>query len=179
MNKAILTGAGIIGAGAGIKKQIDASKEFDDAKTTPKSLIANGTTEGLKYIGYAAGATKLIESAITKKAPNLATIGLGAGFGAIEGYLGQKEAQKYNKDIKFIILKYPTEHISPEELNELYTTERWNELSLDGFIVIDLKEYIDEDLTDKKYMFQDFHPNKEAWDVITNKLAKDINNSKI
>ena len=98
----------------------------------------------------------------------------------IEYFKGsKKEAQKYNKDIKFIILKYPTEHISPEELNELYTTARWNELSLDGFIVIDLKEYIDEDLTDKKYMFQDFHPNKEAWNVITNKLAKDINNSKI
>lgn len=97
MNKMILTGAGVVGAGIGIKNQIDASKEFSDANATPKSLALNGGTEALKYVGYAAGASKLIESAITKKAPNLAMMGFGAGLGAIEGYLSQQEAQKYDK----------------------------------------------------------------------------------
>ena len=97
MNKMVLTGAGVIGAGFGIKAQIDASKEFSDASATPKILAMNAGTEAIKYIGYAAGASKLIESAITKKAPNLAVMGFGASLGAIEGYLGQKEAQKYDK----------------------------------------------------------------------------------
>ena len=97
MNKMVLTGAGVIGAGLGVKAQIDASKEFSDASATPKILAINAGTEAIKYIGYAAGASKLIESAITKKAPNLAVMGFGASLGAIEGYLGQKEAQKYDK----------------------------------------------------------------------------------
>jgi hypothetical protein len=96
MNKAILTGAGVIGAGMGIKAQVDASKQFEDAKATPKHLALNAGTEALKYVGYAAGASKLIESAITKKAPNLAIMGFGAGLGAIEGYLGQQQAKAYD-----------------------------------------------------------------------------------
>jgi hypothetical protein len=97
MNKMILTGAGVIGASIGIKEQINASKEFSDAKTTPKFLALNAGTEALKYVGYAAGATKLIESAVTGKAPNLAAMGFGAGLGAIEGYLAQQSAQAFDK----------------------------------------------------------------------------------
>lgn len=97
MNKMVLTGAGVIGAGLGIKAQVDASKEFSDAEVTPKNLAMNAGMTAAKYVGYAAGATKLIESAITKKPPNLAAMGFGAGLGAIEGYLGQKEAQMYDK----------------------------------------------------------------------------------
>lgn len=96
MNKTVLTGAGIIGTGVGIKAQIDASKEFDDANVNMKTLALNGGGSAIKYIGYAAGATKLIESAITKKPPNLAAMGFGAGLGAIEGFLGQQEAKKYD-----------------------------------------------------------------------------------
>jgi hypothetical protein len=97
MNKAVLTGAGVIGAGIGIKTQITASKEFDNASATPKTLALNAGTNAAKYIGYAAGATKLIESAITKKPPNIAMMGFGAGLGAIEGFLGQQQAQLYDK----------------------------------------------------------------------------------
>lgn len=96
MNKMILTGAGVVGAGIGIKNQIEASKEFNE-NVTPQKLALNGGVEALKYVGYVAGASKLVESAITKKAPNLAMMGFGAGIGAIEGYLGQQEAQKYDK----------------------------------------------------------------------------------
>ena len=98
MNKAVLTGAGLVGAGLGIKAQIDASKQFNDVEVNPKTLTMNAGVEAIKYIGYAAGATKLIESAITKKAPNIAAMGFGATFGAMEGYLGQQEAQRYDKN---------------------------------------------------------------------------------
>jgi hypothetical protein len=98
MNKMILTGAGIVGAGIGIKGQIDA-KEFDpQASTDKKAILSNGAITAATYVGYAAGATKLIESAITKKPPNLAMMGFGAGIGALEGFIGQKQAQLYDKN---------------------------------------------------------------------------------
>ena len=98
MNKAVLTGAGIIGAGLGIKGQIDA-KEFDpQASTDKKAIFSNGAITAATYVGYAAGATKLIESAITKKPPNLAAMGFGAGLGAIEGFIGQQQAKLYDKN---------------------------------------------------------------------------------
>ena len=97
MNKMVLTGAGVIGAGIGIKGQIKAKKNDPYASDNPKYIVANGAAGAVTYVGYAAGATKLIESAITKKPPNLAMMGFGAGIGALEGFLGQQEAQKYDK----------------------------------------------------------------------------------
>lgn len=98
MNKAILTGAGIIGAGVGIKGQIDAKKDDPYASTESKHILANGGIQAATYVGYAAGATKLIESAITKKPPNLAAMGFAAGIGALEGYIAQKQGEAIDKN---------------------------------------------------------------------------------
>ncbi len=98
MNKMVLTGAGVVGAGLGIRNQIKA-KEYDpQASTDPKSMLSNGAITAATYVGYAAGATKLIESVITKKPPNLAAMGFGASIGAIEGFIGQQQAQLYDKN---------------------------------------------------------------------------------
>ena len=86
-----------------------------------------------------------------------------------------KLLQKY-PNIKFVILKYPTKDIGYTEHNKLFNSEKWKELENDNFIVIDLKKYVNVDLTDENYIFSDYHPNKAAWDVITDKLANDINN---
>ena len=98
MNKMILTGAGIIGAGMGIRNQIEAKKDDPYASTSPKDIASNGALTAATYVGYAAGATKLIESAITKKPPNLAMMGFGATIGAFEGFVGQKQWEEINKN---------------------------------------------------------------------------------
>ena len=98
MNKAVLTGAGIIGTGLGIKGQIDAKKDDPYASTEPKHIMTNGAITAATYVGYAAGATKLIESAITKKPPNLAAMGFGASIGALEGLLAQKQWEEIDKN---------------------------------------------------------------------------------
>lgn len=92
----------------------------------------------------------------------------------------RRELQKRYPNIKFIILKHPSglKGISPNEIYSLgysYTTPRWKELEDDGFIIYDLKDRLNIDITEDKYTFPDGHPNIKAWDIITDKLTKDLN----
>jgi hypothetical protein len=96
MNKMILTGAGIVGAGLGIKGQAEAAKEYKDADFTLQTALSNGAVNGARFVGYAAAATKLIESAVTKKAPNIGAITFGAGLGAAEGYFQHQREVAYS-----------------------------------------------------------------------------------
>ena len=87
----------------------------------------------------------------------------------------KQELEQRFPNIKFVILKYPSKLIGNPDHEEIYNSPRWNELKKEGFKVIDLQTYIKADLTSPEYLFKDAHPNRKAWDVITSKLAKDIN----
>lgn len=92
----------------------------------------------------------------------------------------KEKLEKYYPNIKFIIIKYPSDIIGNSDWeNELYNSVRWQELEQDGFKIIDLNSYINADLTNSKYTFDDGHPTSEAWEIITDKLSKDINNNTI
>ncbi len=94
----------------------------------------------------------------------------------------RRELQKRYPGIKFIILKYPVEdeyydyELYPDYYYYEYTfkSPRWKELEQEGFIIVDLLKCIDVDLSSKKYTFPDGHPNAKAWDIITERLSKDI-----
>lgn len=92
----------------------------------------------------------------------------------------RKELQKKYPNIKFIIIKHPfgQKYSSPKDLYSLdysYTTPRWKELEDEGFIVYDLKDRMNVDITDDEYTFPDGHPNSKAWDIIIDKMTKDLN----
>lgn len=73
-------------------------------------------------------------------------------------------------DIKFLIIKYPYPHCN----QWYYSTPRWKELDQAGFIVVDLKEMLKEDLLTDEYRLPDEHPNEKAWDTIVPELIKKI-----
>ena len=56
-----------------------------------------------------------------------------------------------------------------------YVTERWKELEDEGFIIYDLSKKLDTDITTNDYTFPDGHPNTKAWDIVSEKLVKDLN----
>ena len=88
----------------------------------------------------------------------------------------KKELQKKYPNAKFIIVKYPMVQDSvQEEKKFFYETEQWSDFEKEGFIIYDLKKEISVDLTDKKYLLPDLHPNKEAWELVVPKLVKDLN----
>ena len=89
------------------------------------------------------------------------------------------ELKKRFPDIKFVIMKYPSKEIGSKAHEEIYNSLRWSELENQGFKVIDLKNYVKEDLTSQEYLFKDNHPNEKAWQVITDKFAADINKGRI
>jgi len=87
-----------------------------------------------------------------------------------------KELKKRYPNIKFIILKHPS---TKTELNEplknyIYTTNRWKELQDKGFIIIDLLNFDNVNFMDNKYIFPDGHPRAAAWDVVVDKITKDL-----
>lgn len=87
----------------------------------------------------------------------------------------KEELEKRFPNIKFVIIKYPSKQIGNKDHEEIYNSTRWSELEKEGFKVIDLKTYVKADLTSFDYLFKDAHPNQKAWEVITDKFARDIN----
>ncbi len=82
--------------------------------------------------------------------------------------------QKY-PNIKFVIIKYPSIFYNCDYFGDLSDDiSNWKKLEDEGFIIIDLKTIIKEDLTDNKYLFSDGHPNEEAWNIITDKVVKKL-----
>ena len=71
---------------------------------------------------------------------------------------------------KFIILKYDGNDGFDRWFIE---TSRWNELKKQGFIVIDADKLTGKNLKTKEYTDADnYHPNKKAWEKISDKLSK-------
>ena len=64
---------------------------------------------------------------------------------------------------------------SDENKRIFYETPLWEEFKKEGFIIYDLKEKIDVDLTNPEYLLPDLHPNAKAWNTVVPKLAKDFN----
>lgn len=93
----------------------------------------------------------------------------------------RKELQKRYPNIKFIIIKHPCSIATLADIGEenvqkyTYITPRWKELEDEGFIVYDLLDKLDVDITSNEYTFPDSHPNEKAWDVVTKKLVEDLN----
>lgn len=99
-------------------------------------------------------------------------------FDLFKMHLSQSKVdlQKKYPNTKFIIIKYPMGIDSTQALEKyFYETDKWEELKEEGFIVYDLKKEINEDLTDKKYLLPDLHPNQKAWEIIVPKLINDLN----
>ena len=86
--------------------------------------------------------------------------------------------EKRYKNTKFIILKYP--QFYPDRENKFdcsgeYTNHvGWEKLKQLGFIVVDMKELVGNDLCSPNYIInkKDYHPNEQAWDKIIPKLIE-------
>lgn len=78
----------------------------------------------------------------------------------------RNEAEKHWEKVQFIILNYSYDN---DELME--------KLEKDNFIIVNLSELTDVDLFNESYQvqFNDDHPNKKAWDIITPSLIKKLN----
>ena len=92
----------------------------------------------------------------------------------------RKELQKRYPNVKFIIIKHPFGVMTSNDMDSYsllnsYTTKRWQELEDEGFLVYDLKDVLDVDITSDEYTFPDGHPNEKAWNIVTKKLVKDLN----
>ena len=79
----------------------------------------------------------------------------------------KQEMQKHWGNTKFVVLFYD------KIVDEKYLQ---NELTKNGFIVLDANKLTNEDLATKKYLTQDkLHPNEKAWDLLTPKIIKELN----
>ena len=85
--------------------------------------------------------------------------------------------KKHYPDIKFIIIKYPSDGYSMDEPvpAAVYNSYRWKEFQNEGFIIYDLGQNINIDFSDKTFTLPDGHPNARTWKIITPKLVKDLN----
>ena len=93
----------------------------------------------------------------------------------------RNEIRRKYPNIKFIIIKHPTSLLlSDSKFNEIdastysYITPRWSELEADGFIIYDIKDRLKEDVINKEYTVYDGHPNAKTWELVVNKLVKDL-----
>lgn len=85
----------------------------------------------------------------------------------IKHFVQSKEKmQEYWKNTKFVILLY----------NKMYNEDDLkNRLEKNGFIVIDLQDLTQTDLTTDEFKLKnDPHPNEKAWDLITPKIIEEL-----
>lgn len=90
----------------------------------------------------------------------------------------KRNLEKHFPGAKFIILKHPQDLIDPNNDNiksQFFNSNLWKELEQEGFIVIDLEEYVGGNLLTKEYLLPDGHPNAKLWEVVSKKLIKDFN----
>ncbi len=78
----------------------------------------------------------------------------------------KQEMQKHWKNTKYIVLYY----------DPLYNEDKFTKsLEDNGFEVIDIQKLTNVDLYDDKYKISDGHPNEKAWELISDKLIKQLN----
>lgn len=86
-------------------------------------------------------------------------------------FLKAKEiAEKKFPNSKIIILKY-----EGNEDSWIFNSPRWEELSQNGFIVLDTYDLTGLHLYENKYRIpNDLHPNELAWDLLTPKIVEKL-----
>lgn len=75
--------------------------------------------------------------------------------------------EKHCPNTKFIILLYPTGS------NNYINSNKWSELEEKGFIILNINDLTQKDMTKSEYKLADnVHPNAAAWEIITKSLKE-------